>query len=124
MAFGTRVQSSDRRYARGTVLVIIDGLLKRGATVTAFDPQAHETAAEELGDTIKYANNVYDAAEGADALLVVTDWAEFKHPDMNRVKGLMKSDASVFDGRNLYEPQAMRDLGFVYYSIGRGANPS
>lgn len=117
-----KAQTDDMREAPS--LVIIEGLLKRGATVTAFDPQAHETAHEDLGDSIGYAKNVYDAAEGADALLVVTDWSEFKHPDMSRVRGLMKDEPAVFDGRNLYEPQTMRDTGFIYFSIGRGANPS
>ena len=117
-----KAQTDDMREAPS--LVIINALLERGATVTAFDPQAHETAHEELGDRIKYASNVYDAAEGADALLVITDWAEFKHPDMQKVKGLMKDTPALFDGRNLYDPEGMRELGFAYYSIGRGANPT
>ncbi|MEC8024545.1 MAG: UDP-glucose/GDP-mannose dehydrogenase family protein [Myxococcota bacterium] len=117
-----KAQTDDMREAPS--LVIINALLERGATVSAFDPQARETAHEELGESIQYANNVYDAAEGADALLVVTDWAEFRHPDMDRVLGLMKESPSLFDGRNLYDPEGMRAKGFAYYSIGRGANPT
>jgi UDPglucose 6-dehydrogenase len=97
---------------------IIHGLLKRGAKVRAFDPEARATARHVFGARIQYAKHAYDALAGADALLVVTEWNEFREPDFDRMKRLMKKPI-IFDGRNIYDPQQIRALGFSYSSIGR-----
>lgn len=97
---------------------VIEGLLGKGAKVRAFDPVAHETARRVLGERISFVDRPYDALEGVDALFVVTEWNEFRHPDFERMKGLMKKPV-VFDGRNVYSPAKMKELGFTYFGIGR-----
>jgi UDPglucose 6-dehydrogenase len=99
-------------------LTLIDELLAAGATVKAHDPVAEHEARRRLGDRIAYADSNYDAANGADALIVVTDWNEYRHPDFRRIKQALKRPVLI-DGRNLYDPQQMRTLGFTYDSIGR-----
>jgi len=99
-------------------LYIIDALLSAGATVTAYDPEAMENVEEKLGNKIKYAENAYEALHGADALIVVTEWPEFRSPDFKKIKNYM-NDQVVFDGRNLFEPEQMKELGFHYESVGR-----
>ncbi len=100
-------------------LVLIEALLKAGAQVTAHDPVAMHETERRIGKTIAYAENGYDALEGADALVVVTDWNEYRHPDFGRMKRALKTPV-VVDGRNLYDARKMRSLGFTYDSIGRG----
>lgn len=102
-------------------IVLIEGLLGKGARVVAHDPVAHDTARRIFGDRIHYADNPYGAVEGVDALFVVTEWNEFRGPDFNRMKALMKSPI-VFDGRNIFDPGKMRERGFVYDGIGRAAD--
>jgi UDPglucose 6-dehydrogenase len=97
---------------------IIRGLLDRGATVRAFDPEAKAVARRIFRSDIYYARNAYDALTGADALLVVTEWNEFREPDFAKMKKQMKAPV-IFDGRNLYDPAQIRALGFTYASIGR-----
>jgi UDPglucose 6-dehydrogenase len=97
---------------------IIRGLLERGATVRAFDPEARQVAKRIFKNEIGYARSAYDALSGAEALLVVTEWNEFREPDFDRMKKLMKAPV-IFDGRNLYDPAQIRGLGFTYTSIGR-----
>ncbi len=101
-------------------LVLIDDLTKRGATVVAFDPVAIEEAKHTLGSNknVSFASSAMDALDGADALLIVTEWKTFRAPDFAAMKARMKA-AIVFDGRNLYEPADMRESGFSYYPIGR-----
>jgi len=101
-------------------LVLIDDLTKRGATVVAFDPVAIEEAKHTLGSNknVSFASAAMDALDGADALLIVTEWKTFRAPDFAAMKARMKA-AIVFDGRNLYEPADMRESGFSYYPIGR-----
>ncbi|GMV39221.1 MAG: UDP-glucose 6-dehydrogenase [Myxococcales bacterium] len=99
-------------------LTIIRGLRERGARVVAFDPVAQEAAAGILGDQVSMAESGYRALEGADALVLVTEWAEFRTPDFERIRGLLREPV-VFDGRNIYSPRKMRELGFEYYCIGR-----
>lgn len=102
-------------------LVLIEQLLRWGATVCAHDPAAMAEARRRLGDgggTISYAETGYDALPGADALVIVTDWNEYRHPDFNRVKATLKQPI-VVDGRNLYDPRKMSNVGLTYYSIGR-----
>jgi UDPglucose 6-dehydrogenase len=101
-------------------IVIIQELLKRGARIEAHDPEALNEARKVFGDRINYHRVNYDALPGTDALLIVTDWNEFRRPDFSRMKSLMKS-ATIFDGRNLYEHDVMQSQGFSYYPIGRAA---
>ncbi|MFA9371609.1 MAG: UDP-glucose/GDP-mannose dehydrogenase family protein [Labilibaculum antarcticum] len=99
-------------------LVIIENLLKEGASVVAYDPVAQEEAHRILGDNISYAKDEYDACLDADALIIVTEWSEFRSPNFRVIEKLMKSN-TIFDGRNIYDPEEMRELKFNYYSIGR-----
>ncbi|HNK86305.1 MAG TPA: UDP-glucose/GDP-mannose dehydrogenase family protein, partial [Flavobacteriales bacterium] len=99
-------------------LYMIDALLAAGATVAAFDPEAMNNVKKLKGDSIRYATDEYDALKGADALILCTEWSEFRNPDMDRVKGALKRPV-IFDGRNLYELETMKEKGFTYVSIGR-----
>lgn len=103
-------------------LTIIEALLQAGATVQAHDPVALENAKALLGKRVKFFDNNYDSLKGADALIIVTEWNEFRRPDFARMKTLMKS-ALIFDGRNIYDPKKMKELGFEYYGMGRGSVP-
>jgi len=100
-------------------LVLIEQLLDAGASVVAHDPVAMHETERRIGTRIAFAENGYAALEGADALVVVTDWNEYRHPDFARMKRTLKSPV-VVDGRNLYDARKMRTLGFTYESIGRG----
>ena len=99
-------------------IVIINKLLKLGASVTAYDPAAIETAKYHFEDKIKYAKNEYEALANADALLIVTEWNEFRNPDFDKIKNNLKYPV-IFDGRNTLDPVHMKEIGFTYYSIGR-----
>jgi len=99
-------------------LVIIDLLLEEGATVSAYDPVAAEEAHRILGDRITYAKDEYETCIDADALIVVTEWPEFRMPNFKVMERLLKTK-TIFDGRNIYEPEEMQDINFNYYSIGR-----
>ncbi len=99
-------------------LAVVDALLNEGVTICAHDPAALEHARTLLGNRIDYAETNYEALVGADALVVVTDWNEYRHPDFQRVKSTLKQPVIV-DGRNLYDVEKMRELGVRYYSIGR-----
>ena len=101
---------------------IAEALLKAGAKVRAFDPVAME-AAKELLPKVEMARDAYDLADGADALIVVTEWNEFKNLDLERIRNSMRQPV-VLDGRNIYQPEQMRKLGFNYQGIGRGYNGS
>ena len=100
-------------------LAIIEELLKEEATITAFDPEAMTNVKKILGDKITFAASQYDAIKDCDALIVATEWNEFRTPDFDRMVSLMKHKV-IFDGRNVYEPGRMKDLGFHYESVGRG----
>lgn len=97
---------------------IIEALLQKGASVRAFDPKAMETARHLFGDKITYCETAYEALQGADALLLLTEWNEFRRPDFDKMKKLMKR-AVIFDGRNQYEMDRMGRRGFEYFCIGR-----
>jgi UDPglucose 6-dehydrogenase len=99
-------------------LSIIDAILKEGATVTAYDPEAMEPVKRQIGATIHYAVSQYQALEGADALLIATEWSEFRTPDFERIEKLLPAKV-VFDGRNLFEVAKMQSMGYCYISIGR-----
>jgi UDPglucose 6-dehydrogenase len=99
-------------------LYVIDELVKAGATVSAFDPEAMANVQKQLGDTITFAKDEYEALKGADALIIATEWALFRTPDFKRMGELLK-EKTIFDGRNLYELDEMEKLGFTYVSVGR-----
>ncbi len=99
-------------------LVTIPGLLELGATVAAHDPVAMEEAKRHFGDRISYHDNNYDPLAGADALLIHTEWLPYRRPDYARMKEALLNPV-VFDGRNLFRPERMREAGFEYYSVGR-----
>jgi len=99
-------------------LYIIDMLIKAGATIRAFDPEAMSNVKKQIGDKIEFANDEYHALEGADALLIATEWSAFRTPDFDKMQSTLKSKV-IFDGRNLYEPQKMQEAGYYYNSIGR-----
>ncbi len=101
-------------------LYMIDALLEAGARVTAFDPEAAENVKGRFGDRVTYSDNMYEALEGADALLIATEWSVFRNPDLAKVAAALKSKV-IFDGRNLYEIDRMKAAGFHYESIGRAA---
>jgi UDPglucose 6-dehydrogenase len=100
-------------------LVLIEELLDAGADVVAHDPVAMHETERRIGNRIRYAAGGYEALDGADALVVVTDWNEYRHPDFERIRRTLRSPV-VIDGRNLYDAAKMRGLGFQYDSIGRG----
>lgn len=93
-------------------------LLNEGAVVKAHDPEAMENVKKILGNKIEYGQNEYEVLKGADALLIATEWPEYRNPDFEKIAGFMKNKL-IFDGRNLYDLENMRELGFTYYSVGR-----
>jgi len=99
-------------------ITVVNALLRAGARIQAFDPEAMGEAKKIFGERIRYAARSYDALRGASALLVVTEWNEFRRPDFQRIKALLKTPV-IFDGRNIYDPAELRNAGFHYYSIGR-----
>jgi UDPglucose 6-dehydrogenase len=109
-------KTDDMREA--PAIAIINALLERGAKVHAYDPEAQRVARGIFGSKISYAAKSYEALKGADALIIVTEWHEFREPDFARMRKLMRSPV-IFDGRNIYEPQQMKAHGFTYSSIGR-----
>jgi len=96
----------------------IEALLALGCKINVYDPEAMPNVKEVLGDLVTFSKNPYDAIDQADALLIVTEWPQFRTPDFERMETLLKNKL-IFDGRNLYETSQMRDLGYTYYSIGR-----
>jgi UDPglucose 6-dehydrogenase len=97
---------------------LIEGLLGKGARVRAHDPVAEPIAERHFGDRILYAPTQYDCVEGTDGLFVVTEWSQFRKPDLARIRHAMRTPV-VFDGRNVFDPDAIRELGFAYYGVGR-----
>lgn len=100
-------------------LTLIESVLNAGGTVVAHDPAAMAEARRRLGDRVGYASTNYEALQGADALVIVTDWNEYRHPDFRRIREGLRSPV-IIDGRNLYAPARMKELGFIYRSMGRG----
>ena len=109
-------KTDDMREAPAVPL--IQGLLDAGATVNAYDPEAMKVAKGIFGSKIQYADSSYAALTGADALAVITEWNEFREPDFSRMRKLMRQPL-IFDGRNIYNPESLRALGFTYISMGR-----
>jgi UDPglucose 6-dehydrogenase len=102
-------------------LVLIEDLLRAGAKVTATDPVALSAARAVVGDRVQLETSYYRCAEGADALALVTEWHDYRRPNLQRLRGVMRTPV-VFDGRNVWDPVGMRAAGFTYYGIGRGGN--
>jgi UDPglucose 6-dehydrogenase len=99
-------------------LVIIKRLQDMGAEIIAFDPEAIPSVKEHTDLELNYADGQYDGLQDADALIIVTEWNEFRTPNFDKIKGSLKSPV-IFDGRNVYDLEVMEELGFDYYSIGR-----
>jgi len=99
-------------------LTLIEKSIKAGATVRGFDPVAAINAKAEVGPGLNTFEDLYETLKGADALVVCTDWNDFKSPDFGKIKSLLKSPV-IFDGRNLYRRPTMKEQGFTYYSVGR-----
>ena len=114
LAFKPR--TDDMREA--PAIAVIEGLLAGGAAVRAYDPKAEEQARLVFGDRVTLCGRAYEAVTGADALVVVTEWNEFREPDFPKIRALMRNPA-IFDGRNIYNPGVLRGLGFHYEGIGR-----
>jgi UDPglucose 6-dehydrogenase len=108
-------QTDDMREA--PAIVVVNGLLARGATVRVCDPEAMHEAKRHFGDRVTYHQKQYEAIEGADALVVCTEWNEFRHPDFDRIKTALKAPV-VFDGRNVYCTSRLPERGFAYYGVG------
>jgi UDPglucose 6-dehydrogenase len=108
-------KTDDMREA--PAIVIIDKLIEAGATVSVYDPEAMKEAKRRIGDKVRYAENALAALDGADALVLVTEWAEFRHVDPEDIKSRLKSPV-LFDGRNIFDPQRLRAAGFKYFGIG------
>ena len=109
-------KTNDMREAPS--ITIIKALLERGAKIMAFDPKAIETAKEIFGDKINYAKNAYDALKNADCLALLTEWNEFRRPDFDRIKELLKTPL-IFDGRNMYDKNLLKSKGIEHFSIGK-----
>src|SRR5581483_288161 len=101
-------------------LALVQCLLKEGSAITAYDPAAMDRAREVLGASISFTNSPYEAAQDADALLILTEWEEFANLDLERIRQVLRYPI-VIDGRNLYDPEMMAAQGFTYYSVGRAA---
>jgi UDPglucose 6-dehydrogenase len=114
LAFKPR--TNDMRDA--PAIKIIEDLLAEGAAVAAYDPEAMDVAKELFGNRVQLASNNYGCVESADALLIVTEWQAFRNPNFDRMKSTMRQPV-IFDGRNIYDPVHLRQLGFTYYSVGR-----
>jgi UDPglucose 6-dehydrogenase len=99
-------------------LYMIDALVNAGATVTAYDPEAMANVKALIGDKVMFANSMYEALENADALVIATEWSEFRTPEFDKIASTLKQKA-IFDGRNLFKVSAVKELGFHYESIGR-----
>ena len=102
-------------------LYIIDALVSEGATVCVFDPEAMPNVKQVVGDKVQYAEHQYDCLEGADALIIATEWSVFRTPDFDQINTILKNKV-IFDGRNLFDVQRMQELGFYYESVGRAVS--
>ena len=99
-------------------ITIINKLLEFGAKIQTFDPKAIESAKFHFGDKITYCDTAYDALKNADCMVLLTEWNEFRRPDFERIKELLKSPI-IFDGRNQYDENRLKQKGFEYYQIGK-----
>ena len=109
-------KTNDMREA--PAITIINALLEKGAKVQAYDPKAFDSAKFIFGDKITYSKSSYEALNGADALLLLTEWNEFRRPDFDKIKSMLKAPV-IFDGRNQYNSERLLEKGFEYYQIGK-----
>src|SRR4030095_8906544 len=109
-------RTNDMRDA--PAITIIEKLLEQGATLAAYDPEAMQEAQRIFGSRIQLCANNYACLEGADALLLITEWQAFRNPNFERMKNSMRQPV-IFDGRNIYDPQNLQELGFTYYGVGK-----
>ena len=116
--WGLAFKPSTDDIREAPALSMIKALLQEGATITAYDPEAMSNVKKEIGNNINYAQSQYQALEGSDALLIATEWSEFRTPDFERIGQLLLSKV-IFDGRNLFEVAKLQKLGYQYISIGR-----
>jgi len=116
--WGLAFKPSTDDIREAPALSMIKALLQEGATITAYDPEAMSSVKKEIGSNINYAQSQYQALEGTDALLIATEWSEFRTPDFERIGQLLLSKV-IFDGRNLFEVAKLQQLGYQYISIGR-----
>ena len=116
--WGLAFKPSTDDIREAPALSMIKALLQEGATITAYDPEAMSNVKNEIGNNINYAQSQYQALEGSDALLIATEWSEFRTPDFERIGQLLLSKV-IFDGRNLFEVAKLQQLGYQYISIGR-----
>jgi UDPglucose 6-dehydrogenase len=108
-------ETDDMREA--PALVVIDKLLKAGASIRVFDPIAMDECKRRIGDSVTYCKNLYDAADGADVFALLTEWRQFRMPSWNVIRKVMNGNIIV-DGRNIYDRQELEDYGFIYTRIG------
>ena len=99
-------------------MYLVNNLIQAKVNVRVYDPAAMEETRKQLGDSVYYAKDPYDAINGTDALALMTEWAEFHLPDLGKMSELM-NEKTIFDGRNIYDPEELREKGFGYYGIGR-----
>lgn len=111
-------ETDDMREAPS--LRVVEGLLEAGATVAVHDPVAMDAARDHFGDRVRYAEDEYAACRDADAMVLVTEWLQYRRPDWDELASVMRG-RTLFDGRNLFEPERMRDRGWTYHSVGRAA---
>lgn len=115
MGLSFKPETDDMREA--PALVLIEKFLNAGAKIKAYDPAAMKEAKRRLGDKIEYVNDQYEALIDADCLLIVTEWTEFRLPNLNVIKKLLKKHV-IFDGRNIYDIKNLKEEGFEYFCIG------
>ena len=117
--WGLRFKPNTDDIREAPALSIIAALTEAGATITAYDPEAMPNVKAQIGDKIQYAENQYQALQKADALIIATEWSEFRTPDFELMDQVLKQHKIIFDGRNLFEVVKMKELGYHYESIGR-----
>jgi UDPglucose 6-dehydrogenase len=111
-----KANTDDIRFS--AAVKIVKQLAEDGYTVRAYDPAAMPRVQKQLGDKLEYGEKMFDVVKGADALCILTEWNEFRQADLMKVKSLLKRPL-IIDGRNLYDPVNMKELGFIYISTGR-----
>jgi UDPglucose 6-dehydrogenase len=112
-------RGEERAHQGEDALSIIESLIDSGATISAYDPEAMPNVKGQIGDIITYSDNQYEALKNADALIIATEWSEFRTPDFERMDVALNENKIIFDGRNLFEIDKMREMRYYYVSIGR-----
>ena len=99
-------------------IVFINKIIEEGGKVKAYDPVAMKESKRKIGNIVEYSDTMYDALDGCDALVIITEWTDFRMPDLNKMEKLLKNKV-IIDGRNIYDPQEMQEAGWYYENIGR-----